>query len=207
MKINSIPLMFIGLLCAPSAMAEPLRFRGLSAASRISDVRKVFPEAQLQNDCRKGETVGRNADGETLCDELKMADYVLDNVPFDVTFAFNPNGTLRYIALLKFYGTYRNDDSNVSAVTIKITFTSLADLISSKYGAAVSNPPISYLLGRGPVDNELEWQPERGTKWENGGDRISLKTDGRESKSMPGSFRGSVMIFYRFAKRSEFDKF
>ena len=90
--------------------------------------------------------------------------------------------------------------------TIKTTFTSLADLLSSKYGPAVADPPGSFLR-RGVADSELEWQPGRGTKWQAGGDRISLSSDGTESKTTPGLFRGTVQIFYRLARRNEFNKF
>lgn len=206
MRIASILLGVVSLMCASPAMSEALTLRGLGASAKSADVRKVFPQARPQNDCRQGETVSRSAEGETLCAQLTFDGYLLDNIPFDVTFVFNPDGTLRYISLLKLYGTFQTDEGSVRAGTINSTFTSLADLLSSKYGPAVANPPGSYLR-RGPVDNEFEWQPGRGTKWQSGGDRISLKSDGTESKTTPGLFRGSVQIFYRFAKRDEFDKF
>lgn len=196
----------LSLTIATPAWSQSLTFRGLSSISKNADVLKVFPLSQPQNFCRKGETVSRNASGLTQCEELTFEGYMLDNVSFHATFRFNPDGTLRYISLLKLFGTYQTDDGSVPVETINTTFTSLADLLSSKYGPAVADLPGSFLR-RGAPNSEREWQPGRGTKWQTGGDRISLRSDGTESKTTPGLFRGGVHIFYTLARREEFDKF
>jgi hypothetical protein len=206
MRSFLIPLFALSLAVATPAWSQKLTFRGLGSTSTRADVLKTFPLAQSQNYCRTGETVSRNADGLTLCEQLLFNDYMLDNVSFVATFLFNPDGTLRYVSLQKLFGTYRTDDGSVPVGTINTAFTSLADLLSSKYGSAVANPPGSFLR-RGAPDSELEWQPGRGTKWQAGGDRISLSSDGTESKTTPGLFRGSVHVFYTFARLEEFDKF
>jgi hypothetical protein len=206
MRSFLISVFAVSLAIATPAWSQNLTFRGLSSTSTRADVLKTFPLAQSQNFCRKGETVSRNAGGLKLCEELSFEGYMLDNVSFDATFLFNPDGTLRYISLLKLFGTYQTDDGSVPVGTINTTFTSLADLLSSKYGPAVTDPPGSFLR-RGAPDSGLEWQPGRGTKWQAGGDRISLRSDGTESKTTPGLFRGTVQIFYTLARREEFDKF
>ena len=206
MKVMFVLMGLVFLLDADPAISSSLNFRGLSAAARDVDVRKIFPKVRQQNYCRQGETVSRSAEGETLCSQLTFDGYILDNTAFDINFIFSPDGRLRYISLIKLYGNYRDDEGSVKASVINSTFTSLSDLLSSKYGPAVSDPPGSYLQ-RGPVNNELEWQPGRGTKWQSGGDRISLKSDGAETRTKLGLFRGSVQIFYRFARRDQFDKF
>ena len=195
------------LVVATPAWSQSLAFRGLSSNSTNADVLKVFPLARTENDCRAGDTVSRNAEGLTACARLSTEGYMLDNVSFDVSFVFNPDGKLRYVSLIKMFGRYGRDEGDVVPVaTIRSTFTSLADLFSSKYGPAVTDPPGSYLR-QGAADSELEWQPGRGTKWQGGGDRISLSSSGTESKTTPGLFRGTIQIFYRLARRDEFSKF
>jgi hypothetical protein len=197
----------VSLAVSTPAWSQTLTFRGLSYNSKQADVLKIFPLARPQNYCRAGETVSRNASGLSLCEQLSVDGYVLDNVSFDLTFVFNPDGTLRYVSLIKMFGKYGKDEGNTVPVgTINTTFTSLADLLSSKYGPAVADPPGSFLR-RGAPDSELEWQPGRGTKWQDGGDRISLRSDGTESKTTPGLFRGTVQIFYTLARCDEFNKF
>lgn len=205
MKAISSLLAVACLLVASPTWAQ-LTFRGLGSSSTSADVRKLFPQARPQNYCRQGETVERSADGLTLCEKLGFNGYALDGVSFDVSFGFNPDGTLRFVSLIKLYGSYRPNGGSVSPGTINSTFYSLMDLFSSKYGPSVANPP-GGLLRRGPVDHELEWQPGRGTKWQAGGDRILLRSSGLESKIEPGQYKGTVQIFYQFAKREEFDKF
>ena len=93
----------ISLAVATPAWSQDLTFRGLSSTSNRVDILKVFPLAQPQNFCRNGETVSRNAEGLTLCAQLSLEGYMLDNVSFDVTFIFNPEGTLRYVSLIKIF--------------------------------------------------------------------------------------------------------
>lgn len=206
MKSFIVSAFVISLVVATPAWSQNLSFRGLSSTSKRADVLKVFPLSHSRNYCSASETVSRSADGLTLCEQLLFEGYMLDNVSFDVTFAFNPDGTLRYVSLLKLFGTYRTDEGSVPVAIIRSTFVSLADLLSSKYGPAVTDPPGSFLQ-RGVAGSKLEWQPGRGTKWQAGGDRISLSSDGTESKTTPGLFRGAIQIFYTLARREEFNRF
>lgn len=207
MRITPVLFAVIGLLMASPTMSKGLSFRGLTASSFRSDVLKTFPNAEASRSiiCDRNQKTTRSADGETLCDEVEIREYVLDNTPFSVTFGFNPDGTLRYISLIKQFGRLQKGAAVIDAGTVKSTFTSLADLISSKYGPAVVDSP-SFLL-YGSHSREFEWQPGRGTKWQNGGDRIKLKADGYPSLESPQIHYGSIQIFYEFAKRGEFDKF
>lgn len=201
------PALLLYLVVAAPARAENLTFRGLNSNSTSADVMKLFPSARPESSCRNGETVSRNADGETLCRRLWLGAYPLDNMSFDMAFVFTPDGKLRYVSLIKDFGNYERDEGKiVPAEVIQSAFTSLADLLASKYGPAVSDPPRSYLR-RGAADSRLEWQPGRGTKWQSGGDRISLSSHGLESKTVPRLFRGTIQIFYTFARREEFERF
>lgn len=193
-------------LCfATSAEAETLSFRGLDSSSRKADVLRVFPSADAESDCRPGEEFARSSEGLTQCEVLRV-DYELDGLVFDGTFMFSPEGTLRYVALTRSFGWGRSEAGTVRRATAESAFQSLADLFASKYGPSVRGSPSS-LLPSNPLRQTLEWQPGRGTAWQSGGDRISLTSDLRESPTTPGMFRGSMQVFYTFARRGEFDRF
>lgn len=196
----------INLLLAGPAVAEPLSFRGLSASSKSSEVRKIFPNAQRKNICRAGVDFFKTSDGEMLCEELFVDNYALNGLTFKASFLFNPDGTLRHVSLLKQFGAYGKNGQGVPATAINSAFISLADLISSKYGQEVADPPGAFMR-LGPVGGKREWQPGRGTKWQHGGDRIALSADAIEKSAAPGLYVGSVQIFYSFAKKGEFDRF
>lgn len=205
MKFISLLIVTLGLTIASHAMAEPLTFRGLGSSSTSADVKRVFPQVKNDNLCRDGEKSSRSADGETKCEQLRLTNYVLDNIEFNVSFIFNMDGTLRHVSIIKLYGVYTADKVPVSAGTLRSTFRSLADLLSSKYGPAVDDAP-GYDLKFSPVDQKLQWQPGRGEKWQSGGDRISLSTSGIESRTEPGMYNGTIHIFYTFAKRDQLDR-
>ncbi len=205
MRITFATIGLAALFWAGQVHAQALTFRGLGASSISADVRKEFPQARVQNYCNEGETLKRSGEGETLCAELAVENYVLDNVSFDLTFMFNPDGTLRYVLLTKTYGNFRSEEGGATVATINATFTSLADLLSSKYGPPVADAPRPTFGG--PVEDAREWQPGGGPRFRAAGDHISLTSRGIESRTKPGTFRGSIQIFYRLAKRAEFDKF
>jgi hypothetical protein len=166
----------------------------------------MFPQAQTQSDCSNGQAVARSSDGVTHCEQLFVEIYPLDNIDFRLTFIFNPEGTLRYVSLIKSFGAPRTDQGSVSLGTLHSTFQSLADLLSSKYGSAVADSPMD-MLQLNSDDRRREWQPGRSNNWQDGGDRLTLNARARESSTTPGLFRGSVQIFYTFARRGEFDRF
>ncbi len=207
MRITPILIAVIGLLVANPAMSKGMNFRGLTASSTPTDVLKTFPQAEPSRTmlCRPGEKTMRSADGETLCYVIEIPDYVLDNTHFSVTFIFNPDSTLRYVGLIKQFGRLQKGAAAIDVSTVKSIFVSLADLISSKYGPAVDNSPSLLLFGSS--NNEYEWQPGSGTKWQNGVDRIKLKAEGFPTLETPGIHYATINIFYEFAKRGEFSKF
>lgn len=194
------------LMCSPlSAHSQTFSFRGLDSSSRRSDVLSVFPEARLERECANGEEYSRSSEGLTQCEVLHI-EYELDGQQFDGTFMFSIEGTLRYVGLTRSFGFGRNEVGTVRRETADSAFRSLADLLASKYGPSVSDTPRS-LLGYNPLFQERQWQPGRGTRWQSGGDRISLTSDLRESRTTPGRFRGTLQVFYTFARRGEFDRF
>lgn len=206
MRQLKILVLLFSLVASTPAWAEPLKFRGLDSGSTRSDVLAVFPQAVADNPCRSGETLSRSADGPTLCEQLRLDGYELADLEFDVSFIFTPTGTLRYVSLSKTVGRWGTDEGTVSLAAIESMYRSLADLVSSKYGPAVTDPPSS-LMPRSSGNNQLEWQPGRSSDWQAGGDRISLSSDARESRTAPGRYRGGVHLFYTFARRDEFDRF
>lgn len=206
MKILGVAAVFLGLALTTPSWAEGFSFRGLDARSTRADVSRLFPQAQTQSDCFNGEAVARSSDGITHCEQLFVESYPLDNLDFGLTFIFNLEGTLRYVSLHKSFGAFRTDEGSVSLGTIHSTFQSLADLLSSKYGPSVADSP-SDMIRLNPDDRRREWQPGRSNSWQAGGDRLTLSADGRQSRTAPGLYRGSVHIFYTFARREEFDRF
>lgn len=207
--IRSLRAALVGVavwsLCvAIPASAAPLTFRNLGAASTKADVLKVFPNAQVENNCSSGETLARSAEGVTLCEELTVDDVRLDNIDFSATFAFNPDGHLRYLSLMRISGGgFKGTTADIALA--RSVASSLADLLSTKYGPPVKDPPGSFIRRKEEL-LELEWQPGRGDKWMSGGDRISLSAEALESRRQPGSYLITVQLFYRFARRQELDK-
>jgi hypothetical protein len=206
MKILGMVVGFLCLALATPSWAQGFSFRGLDARSTKADVSRMFPQAQTQSDCSNGEAVARSSDGVTHCEQLFVESYPLDNLEFRLTFIFNPEGTLRYVSLIKSFGAFRTDEGSVSLGTLHSTFQSLADLLSSKYGSAVADSPLD-MMQLNSDDRRREWQPGRSNNWQDGGDRLTLSTEGRQSRTAPGLYRGSVHIFYTFARREEFDRF
>lgn len=129
---------------------------------------------------------------------------MLDNNDFDVTFIFNPDGTLRYVSLLRSFGDYRNEMDQVPISTISSAAVSLSDLLASKYGQAVKDAPSGFLSKERLL--EMEWQPGRGASWKSGGDRVALRAEATESKKNPGLYRGSIQIFYTFTREVELNR-
>ncbi|MDO9474030.1 MAG: hypothetical protein Q7J28_13315 [Caulobacter sp.] len=195
-------------LLAAGAFAQPsakLAFQGLDGRSAQADVLKKFPQATRENDCAAGETVSRRADGDVACESLVLDAYEVDGVDFKARFLFSIEGKIRYVSLLRQYGSPLRELPGVKREEIASRFSSLADLLSTKYGSAVADPPGS-LLGVGRRVGDLEWQPGRGTKWMSGGDRISLSADAYEKRTSPGTYWGSVHIFYVFGRSGEADR-
>lgn len=189
---------------ASSAMAEPLTFRKLGASSTREAVLKVFPTAITKNYCKSGQRLESSSEGNTLCDKLLVEPYTLDGLNFQAGFIFAPDGRLRYVNLIKSYGRYGSEEGLVSLSEIKTDYASLQDLLLSKYGPSTRDP---LQFGVGDYSGEMRWQPGRGTELQSGGDRISLNWSARESLKTPGRYRGTIQIFYTFAKVTEFDKF
>jgi hypothetical protein len=187
------------------AHSQTLSFRGLDSSSQRNDVLRIFPEARVESQCRNGEEYSRSADGLTQCDVLTV-EYELDAQIFNGTFLFNTEGSLRYIGLTHSFGWGRDEAGIIPRETAESAFRSLADLLASKYGPSVSDTPRS-LLGHNPLSQERQWQPGGGTRWRSGGDRISLTSDLRVSRTSPELYKGSLQVFYTFARRGEFDRF
>lgn len=170
----------------------------------MADALKVFPDALKRNSCRAGETESRSADGATACERLKVVDYKLDNDSFMLTLAFNTNGTLRFVSVLKLIDDFSPTETRLPLSTIQSKASSLADMLASKYGPAVANAPGASLNIGGSKILDLEWQPGRSNKWQSGGDRISLKAEARNKDGM-GLYEGDIQIFYRFERTGELD--
>ena len=188
---------------AYSQTASSLSFNGLTGKSTRADVLKVFPKAEMQNDCNHGETESRTADGVTACEQLAFEGYKLDNDTFKVTLEFNTNGTLRYVSVLKLLGDYP-PEGKLARSTVESKVASLADLLSSKYGPSVRNVPGASLFGARKIA-DYEWQPGRGSEWKSGGDRVALTADGNDLDGS-GIVGGSIHIFYTFARAAELDR-
>ena len=204
MKLIHIAWAAALLTMSTTASAAPLTFRGLSASSTKSDVLKAFPKAVPRSTCRAGETTARSASGVTDCVHVIVDGYKLDNDLFSLSFIFNPNGSLRYVSVMKMYGGFR-DTGLVPLTTIRSAAQSMSDLLASKYGPAVLDAPGSFGRLKSSV-LALEWQPDRGTTWQSGGDRVSLQADAYEGKTTLGLFYGSVQVFYTFARRADLDR-
>jgi hypothetical protein len=190
------------------AVSQPegsLSFQTLTSRSGPIDVLKAFPRANHESQCFNGAKVSRSADGETACDTLVVQKYNVDNTDFDLTFIFGTEGTLRYVSLIHGYGTFGPQGTGVPKADIQLRFNSISDLLATRYGPAVKNPPgyLSY-----PTDQigQLEWQPGRGTEWMSGGDRVELSAEARQLKSDLSLFNGVLQIFYTFGRRSEGSK-
>lgn len=66
----------IGLTFTQTSRAQaPLSFNGLNGESTRRSVLKIFPSAMIQNFCKPGQTLARNADGLTLCEQLTIPTY------------------------------------------------------------------------------------------------------------------------------------
>lgn len=196
---------FVFSLCfGSSASSEPLTFRGLGATSTQADVLRSFPSAQVENYCNTGETLARSAEGVTLCAQLRVDEITLDNSTFSGTFSFDPDGHLRYLSLMRILGAGFKGTANDIASARSIT-TSLADLLSTKYGPSVKDSPDAWMHLKEELV-KLEWQPGRGDKWLSGGDRISLSAEANESARNPGNFVVTVQLFYRFARKQELNQ-
>lgn len=205
MKATAMLIAGIYLCAAAPAHSDSFSFRELNANSVKSDVLTAFPHATEGNDCRDGEDYSRSSDGLTQCKNLTVAIYELDNIPFTLTFMFSVEGFLRYVSLDYAFGYGRNEEG-LPLTTVRSSFWSLADLISSKYGSTVTDPPSS-LRAPDPSRDDLEWQPTNGIRWQAGGDRISLSSYRVESRTNPGLYKGTLQIFYTFARRDQFKQF
>lgn len=195
------------LLASPVAgVSRELTFHGLNGYSTRAEVIKEFSGARSKNTCRHGEVNVRNADGEHACSELEVPSYVLDNTRFRLSFIFNPDGTLRFISLYHGFNNFGPDDPAVAKTEIESRFRSLVDMLSTKYGPAVrENPGMSFAL-KSEVGS-LEWQPGRGERWVAGGDRIMLSANAYEIKGVPGTYTGSLHLFYTFGKVAQLHRF
>lgn len=186
------------------AAAQPsiLAFQGLSGTSNQADVLRVFSKAKAENSCSAGQASNKSADGEVACGTLKVETYVVDNTTFELTFMFTLEGKLRYVSLLRIYGIPGPDGSGVPKSEIAIRYASMADLLSTRYGPAVREAPGAMFRSSTKI-GELEWQPGRGQEWQEGGDRLKLSADAMERSQSPGTYWGSVHVFYTFARRGE----
>lgn len=196
-----LSFLILVLVASQAVAGTPLTFRGLSSKSTWADVKSAFPAAEIRHTCNKGQTMARSANGVTLCDQL-ITTYDLDQNTYKATFIFNPNRTLRYVSLLKFFGEDGLRGSKQDIPTASSTANSLADLLSTKYGPPVIDPPGSLLRLKSEI-LLLEWQPGRGVNWQSGGDRIKLEAEAIEAAKSSGKYIISVQLFYTFARYAD----
>lgn len=207
MRMTAI-IALAALLVSGSAIAQSpnaLAFQGLDGRSGQADVLKTFSKASRGNQCSNGEVTARSGDGETACETLVVEAYKIDNTDFELNFIFSTEGKLRYVFLIHHYGSPHRDLPGVKKEEIMIRYRSLADLLATRYGPDVIASPGNTVGLAGRI-GEIEWQPGRGPKWAAGGDRVTLSADAMEKRLGPGTYWGSVQIFYVFGRRSEADR-
>lgn len=189
------------LTLAASPQNHPFSFNNLTGSSDKSEVISQFPEAYAKNRCRKGEQFFDIGSGSLLCEALNVTGFNLDGQDFNITFLFNYDGSLRHVSVQKSFGVFGGGGlDGVDRYTIVSTFRSLSDLLRTRYGQ-----PVEFPLPDDPngMSLKLEWQPNGPTKWQPGGDRVSLSATLAESRRRPGTFTGDVTIFYTFERRAE----
>lgn len=194
-------------LCSQPAAAQEMNFRGLNGQSTRQDALKAFPAALVLDACSAGEKELRSAEGSTDCKQMELPVYELDGKKFELTILFSLGGNVRHISLLQSVGRPSTGEGNVDRGALSSAFVSLADLVSSKYGASVSDMQSCRSTPANAVCYKREWQPGRGSFWKPGGDRIFLEVSGREGRLTPQKFWGSIHLFYTFAKTAEFERF
>lgn len=186
--------------------ASPAAFRGLDGNSREQDVLKVFPTAKLDWVCRSGETAQVSREGKASCEEIFLDPYIINDTDFRLTFIFNLDGTLRYVSILKIMGSYAGANSGVERSAIERLFFSLIEPLSAKFGPSVVDSPDDLHRSERYVGS-IEWQPGNGRAWREGVDRVSLSAEAHERTKWPGTYVGSVHIWYSFVNRGELSKF
>lgn len=172
----------------------------------MQDVLKTFPIAQKQNECSKGEVEQKSSDGSTACEILRVESYNIGDTEFDLSFMFNLDGTLRYVSILKSMGSPRGADQGVEKSDIERLFRMMIEPLSAKFGGSVVESPGASYQSKYSI-GKIEWQPGNGVTWKSGVDRVELSADAVERTRWPGTFFGSVHIWYAFIRRADVSKF
>jgi hypothetical protein len=205
-----------GLVLASSAAfgADKISFQGLDGVSSQEDVLRVFPHAKSDNGvCRAGQTTWKASDGEYSCTQLSLSNYIVDNRPYDLSFAFSVGGKLRFALLTRNFGGRFFE--NFSKADLRQQFDGLYKVLNYKYGDPLEEPRTLENITDCWLDNDdhgwsyrecAEWQTGPTQKFEPGQNHIVLKlsaqADPKDQTIRPDEFTGyfgDISITYKFA--------
>ncbi len=211
------------LLLASSAAfgADKISFQGLDGSSTKEDVLKVFPHAKIDTGvCRAGQTIWKASDGEYSCSQLSLSNYIVDNRPYDLIFAFSVEGNLRFALLTRNFGGRIFE--NFSKADLRQQFQGLYKALNYKYGDPLEEPRTLENITDCWLYNEdhgwsysecAEWQNGPTQRFEPGQNHIELKlsaqADPKDQTIRPDEFEGyfgDISITYKFADMKSADK-
>jgi hypothetical protein len=175
-----------------AAANSALSFNGVTGRSTIAAVHQRFSTARLQSLCAPRQRTSVFVDGVASCDYLKVPDYKLAGYEFELSLFFTATGTLKTASL-----TWpKNGQGHPTAYEIENTYNAVTNLLVSKYGPYVKDPPCDY-LGR----RCHEWQMDGTSDWHTGGERIAIRYD-----PAPRAL-AAVALTYSFADWASFERF
>ena len=186
-----------------AAASEPINFHNLDGAATKTQVKEVFPRAQLYTLCPG--RVGHLADGDYRCAGLQIKDYVADDQRFNVIFNFKVSGRLAGVLLTKLVGY-----NNLPAADrlSKGDLDKLYDRESASLSGTYGRPLAGYSpcpVGEDPLVHRRcdRWQSGHRSKWSPGHDYVDLELDVQRDTDTSDTYTGEVTISYEFAPTGE----